>query len=85
MADAYQGQPTSPAPPTKSVGKGRGKKAIDSINIEEAQNGGFIVRLSFDNRGSGESYAPPETHVAATLDALLAHVRSCFGGGKAGS
>ncbi len=53
---------------------GRTKSIPHEISIKHAKNGGFIVRHSFNNEGSGESYQPPEEHAFGNHAAMLAHV-----------
>lgn len=52
----------------------RKKKRPEEIAIKHAKNGGFIVRHSFNNMGSGESYQPDEQHAFTSHKEMLAHV-----------
>lgn len=55
---------------------GRKAKKPTDINIKHAANGGYIVRHSYDNMGSGESYMPPREHAFADHKTMMAHVHT---------
>lgn len=51
----------------------------DEVHVKKAANGGYIVRESFDNSTSGESYSPPREHAFSDRKAAGGHVMKWMG------
>jgi hypothetical protein len=56
------------------------KKALPSVSVEGADNGGVIVTVSRDN--SGPTYVPPEKHVFGSYAEAEPTIAAQFGGKK---
>lgn len=52
------------------------------LTIKRAENGGYIVRHSYDNSHSGPSYMPPKEHAFSTHEEAMAHVTKHMKKGK---
>ena len=63
---------------------GRKKKSPESIHIKRAMNGGYVVRHSYNNYGSGESYMPDQEHAFTSHAEMLKHVTKHTTGAKDG-
>ena len=55
---------------------GRKHKVPNELHVKAADNGGFIVRHSYDNIGAGESYQPPTEHAFKSHHDAQRHVKT---------
>jgi hypothetical protein len=57
----------------------RKPKRPHEVHIKAAENSGYIVRHSYDNRDAGESWQRDKEYVVGSHNALMKHVKEHLG------
>jgi hypothetical protein len=65
--------------------KTRAAQRPEEVSIKHAANGGYIVRHSFNNMGSGESYRQPEEHAFGDHKSMMSHIHKHTSKGGGGN